>query len=214
MSCLMKDNHAPEDNNSGGVDSISLPDSVMRMWDLMLAVNPKWDFREWLHERAIDELELLAIDLKKEQLRARQRIYRLENLGRRVNPTTQDKDENQMNLFDTFEFENEMKTTIEKFDEEEENNEPSYLKYLSEFFGPNKSLDHPDDDPLLAVTSQLILMELEGLKNTGKGQLSSKQIIKELGKRGISEQEVEEGIDFLLTQEKIVEIDDDMFMAY
>ena len=147
-------------------------------------------------------------------MRARQRIYRLENLGRRVNPTTQDKDENQMNLFDTFEFENEMKTTIEKFDEEEENNEPSYLRYLSEFFGPNKSLDHPDDDPLLAVTSQLILMELEGLKNKGKGQLSSKQIIKELGKRGISEQEVEEGIDFLLTQEKIVEIDDDMFMAY
>ncbi len=96
MSCLMKDNPTPEDNNSGGVDSISLPDSVMRMWDLMLAVNPKWDFREWLHERAIDELELLAIDLKKEQLRARQRIYRLENLGRRVNPTTQDKDENQI----------------------------------------------------------------------------------------------------------------------
>ena len=35
-----------------------------------------------------------------------------------------------------------------------------------------------------------------------------------LGKRGISEQEVEEGIDFLLTQEKIVEIDDDMLMGY
>jgi len=210
----MKDNPAPEDNNSGGVDSISLPDSVMKMWDLMLAVNPKWNFREWLHERAIDELELLAIDLKKEQLRARQRIYRLENLGRRVNPLTPDKDKNQMNLFDTFEFENEIKTTIDKSNEEEEINEPSYLRYLSELFGPHKSLDYPDDDPLLAVTSQLILMKLEDLKSKGKEQLSSKQIIKELEKRGISEQEIEEGIDFLLTQEKIVETDDDVFMAY
>ncbi len=212
MSCLMKDNHAPEDNSSGEVDSISLPDSVMRMWDLMLAVNPKWDFREWLHERAIDELELLTIDLKKEKLRARQRIYRLENLGRRVTPAS-NKDEGQMNLFDTFEFESETKPTMEKLDEGE-SDEPSYLKFLSDFFNSNGTNDHPDDDPLLAVTSQLILMELESLKGKEKTQLSSKQITKELEKRGISEQEVEEGIDFLLTKEKIVEIDDDIFMAY
>ena len=44
--------------------------------------------------------------------------------------------------------------------------------------------------------------------------LSGKQIIVELSKRGISKIEVEEGIDFLLSQEKIVEVDDDIFMAY
>ncbi len=212
MCCLMKDNPAPEDNSSGEVDSISLPDSVMRMWDLMLAVNPKWDFREWLHERAIDELELLAIDLKKEQLRAKQRIYRLENLGRRLNPPTPEKDKGQMNLFDSFEFESQIKTTIEQSEDEE--NEPSYLRYLSDFFGSNNNIEFPDDDPLLAITSQLILMELEGVKSKDKRQLSSKQIIETLEKRGISEKEVEEGIDFLLTQEKIVEIDDDIFTAY
>lgn len=210
MSVLMKDNHSPEDHSSGEVESISLPDSVMKMWDLMLAVNPKWDFREWLHERAIDELELLAVDLKKEKLRAKQRIYRLENLGRRLSPP-KDKDKGQTNLFDLFEFEIEDNKTEE---EEEEPQEPSYLRYLSEFFGPSNSDKHPGDDPLLAVTSQLILMRLESEKGKGRGELSGKIIIKELGNKGISEQEVEEGIDFLLSQEKIVEVDNNVFMAY
>ena len=207
----MKDKHAPDEHGSGEVDSISLPDSVMRMWDLMLAVNPKWDFREWLHERAIDELEMLAIDLKKEKLRAKQRIFRLENLGRRLEPQKFEKDKAQTNLFDSFEFENEINKAIE---EEEESAEPSYLKYLSEFIGSNISSIHPGDDPLLAITSQLILMELEALKSKENSGLSSKQIIVELSKRGISKIEVEEGIDFLLSQEKIVEVDDDIFMAY
>ena len=208
----MKDKHAPDEHGSGEVDSISLPDSVMRMWDLMLAINPKWDFREWLHERAIDELEMLAIDLKKEKLRAKQRIFRLENLGRRLEPQKPEKDNGQTNLFDSFEFENKINKVIEE--EEEESPEPSYLKYLSEFFGPNTSSIHPGDDPLLAVTSQLILMELEGLKDKEDKGLSGKQIIVELSKRGISKIEIEEGIDFLLSQEKIVEVDDDIFMAY
>ncbi|HJM44807.1 MAG TPA: hypothetical protein QF644_02535 [Candidatus Poseidoniaceae archaeon] len=206
----MKDNPAPEDHSSGEVESISLPDSVMRMWDLMLAVNPKWDFREWLHERAIDELELLAVDLKKEKLRAKQRIYRLENLGRRLNPPEK-KDEGQTSLFDMFEFENKEEDIVK---EEEEISEPSYLRHLSDFFGSKNTEEHPGDDPLLAVTSQLILMRLEAEKSKGRGEVSSKQIIKELGKRGISEEEVEEGIDFLLTKEKIVETDNDVFMAY
>ena len=205
----MKDNHPPEDHSSGEVESISLPDSVMRMWDLMLAVNPKWDFREWLHERAIDELELLAVDLKKEQLRAKQRIYRLENLGRRLTPP-KEKDDAQTNLFDIFEFENK---NVEE-DLEEAEPEPSYLRYLSDFFNSGNSEESPGDDPLLAVTSQLILMKLEAEKGKGRGEVPSKKIIRELGKRGISEEEVEEGIDFLLSKEKIVEIDNDVFMAY
>ena len=57
-------------------------------------------------------------------------------------------------------------------------------------------------------------MELECLKNKEDKGLSGKQIIVELSKRGISKIEVEEGIDFLLSQEKIVEVDDDIFMAY
>ena len=109
----MKDKHAPDEHGSGEVDSISLPDSVMRMWDLMLAINPKWDFREWLHERAIDELEMLAIDLKKEKLRAKQRIFRLENLGRRLEPQKPEKDKGQTNLFDSFEFENKINKAID-----------------------------------------------------------------------------------------------------
>ena len=57
-------------------------------------------------------------------------------------------------------------------------------------------------------------MELEGLKDKEDKGLSGKQIIVELSKRGISKIEIEEGIDFLLSQEKIVEVDDDIFMAY
>ena len=208
----MKDTHLPEDKGSGEVESISLPDSVMRMWDLMLAVDPKWDFREWLHERAIDELELLAIDLKKEKLRASQRIFRLDNLSRRLSPSKFEKDKGQTNLFDVFEFENKTEKVNEK--EEEEVLEPSFLKHLSDFFDSNKNIEVPDDDPLLAVTSQIVLMELENVKMKGKGSLSIKQIISKLEKRDINENEIEESIDFLLGQEKIVEIDDDVFMAY
>lgn len=200
----------PEDHSSGEVESISLPDSVMRMWDLMLAVDPKWDFREWLHERAIDELEILAIDLKKEKLRASQRIFRLDNLSRRLNPPKFAKDKGQTNLFDAFEFE-----TVKKEDlEEEENQEPSFLKHLSEFFNINNNLDITNDDPLLAVTSQIVLMELENAKVNGKGALTIDQIINLLEKRDISTNEIEEGIDFLIGQEKIVEIDDDVFTIY
>ena len=57
-------------------------------------------------------------------------------------------------------------------------------------------------------------MKLESEKGKGRGEVPSKKIIRELGKRGISEAEVEEGIDFLLAKEKIVEIDNDVFMAY
>ena len=60
----------------------------------------------------------------------------------------------------------------------------------------------------------VIFLELEGLKDKENKGLSSKQIIVELSKRGISKIEIEEGIDFLLSQEKIVEVDDDIFMAY
>ena len=52
------------------------------------------------------------------------------------------------------------------------------------------------------------------LKDKEDKGLSGKQIIVELSKRGISKIEIEEGIDFLLSQEKIVEVDDDIFMAY
>ncbi len=207
----MKDNHLPEDQGSGEVESISLPDSVMRMWDLMLAVDPTWDFREWLHERAIDELELLAIDLKKEKLRASQRIFRLDNLSRRLTPPKSDKDKGQTNLFDAFEFENNSEKENEK---EEEAMEPSFLKHLSDFFDSNKNIDFADDDPLLAVTSQIVLMELENAKIKGTGALSINQIVTKLEKRDINEKEIEESIDFLLAQEKIVEIDDDLFMPY
>ncbi|MBJ23598.1 MAG: hypothetical protein CMB64_02895 [Euryarchaeota archaeon] len=207
----MKDNHLPEDQGSGEVESISLPDSVMRMWDLMLAVDPTWDFREWLHERAIDELELLAIDLKKEKLRASQRIFRLDNLSRRLTPPKSDKDKGQTNLFDAFEFENNSEKANEK---EEEVMEPSFLKHLSDFFDSNKNIDFADDDPLLAVTSQIVLMELENAKIKGTGALSINQIVTKLEKRDINEKEIEESIDFLLAQEKIVEIDDDLFMPY
>ncbi|RAH15481.1 MAG: hypothetical protein CMB56_003085 [Methanobacteriota archaeon] len=206
----MKDSHLPEDHGSGEVESISLPDSVMRMWDLMLAVDPKWDFREWLHERAVDELELLAIDLKKEKLRASQKIFRLDNLSRRLSPPKFQKDNYQTNLFDVFDFETK---NIDDTEKEDESYEPSFLRHLSELFNTNKNIELPDDDPLLAVTSQIVLMELEKAKSKDKGALTINQITSILEKRDISIAEIEEAINFLLCQEKIVEIDDDVFMA-
>ena len=46
-------------------------------------------------------------------------IFRLENLGRRLEPKKPEKDEAQTNLFDTFEFENETNKVVEEEEESE-----------------------------------------------------------------------------------------------
>ena len=37
------------------IDIKALPDSVARLWETMLRIEPNWDLSKWLDERAQDE---------------------------------------------------------------------------------------------------------------------------------------------------------------
>jgi len=101
----------PQDDGSGSprIDVRSLPDSVARLWETMLRLDPSWDLSEWLDKCATDELELVEGHLGRERLRLEQRLHRIETLVKRLRrqrevaerPTWTDP--NQRNLFDVYE---------------------------------------------------------------------------------------------------------------
>ena len=74
--------------------------------------------------------------------------------------------------------------------------------------------DTPNDDPLLALVSHLVLSELEDAQHGTGGPLTGKEIHKRMNVRGIDIRETEEAIDYLLKHESIIEIDDDVFIPY
>ena len=44
-------------------DVKTLPDSVARLWETMLRLDPSWNLADWLDERAGEELELVEAHL-------------------------------------------------------------------------------------------------------------------------------------------------------
>ena len=76
---------APEDGRkSPRIDVRTLPESVARLWETMLRVDPSWDLSSWLDERALEELELVESHLGRERLRLEQRLHRIETLVKRL----------------------------------------------------------------------------------------------------------------------------------
>ena len=90
------------------IDIKALPDSVARLWETMLRIEPNWDLSKWLDERAQDELELVEGHLGRERLRLEQRLHRIETLVKRlkrqreVTDGVRITDPNQKNLFDVY----------------------------------------------------------------------------------------------------------------
>ena len=55
---------APEDGRkSPRIDVRTLPESVARLWETMLRLDPSWDLSSWLDEKALEELELVESHL-------------------------------------------------------------------------------------------------------------------------------------------------------
>jgi len=101
---------SPDDGSgSPRIDVRSLPDSVARLWETMLRLDPSWDLSEWLDECATDELELVEGHLGRERLRLEQRLHRIETLVKRLRRQREVAerstwtDPNQRNLFDVYE---------------------------------------------------------------------------------------------------------------
>jgi len=194
----------PEDGSgSPRIDVRSLPESVARLWETMLRLDPSWDLSEWLDKRAGEELELVESHLGRERLRLEQRLHRIETLVKRLRRQREVverstwMDPHQKNLFDVYEKNTEMENLLQAEDEGE----------AAVDFG---SLD-ADDDPFLAIVSEHILGLIEESIERGEEQLHFDLLVAELEGFGIRTDEIDEAVSWLLHRRVIIELEEDSF---
>ena len=194
----------PEDGSeSPRIDVRSLPDSVARLWETMLRLDPSWDISEWLDKRATEELELVESHLGRESLRLEQRLHRIETLVKRLQRQREVVerstwiDPHQKNLFDVY----------EKNAEKKESREDDVEGDAAVDFG---SLD-ADDDPFLAIVSEHILGLIEESIESGEEQLHFDRLVAELEGFGIRTDEIDEAVAWLLHRRVIIELEEDSF---
>ena len=194
----------PEDGSgSPRIDVRSLPESVARLWETMLRLDPSWNLSEWLDERATEELELVESHLGRERLRLEQRMHRIETLVKRLRRQREVverstwMDPHQKNLFDVYEKDAE-EAGLEQVETEGE---------AAVDFG---SLD-TDDDPFLAIVSEHILGLIEESIEGGEEQLHFDRLVAELEGFGIRTDEIDEAVAWLLHRRVIIELEQDSF---
>ena len=194
----------PEDGSgSPRIDVRSLPESVARLWETRLRLDPSWDLSEWLDEQATDELELVESHLGRERLRLEQRLHRIETLVKRLRRQREVverstwMDPHQKNLFDVY----------EKDAQEEDSLQTEGEGEAAVDFG---SLD-ADDDPFLAIVSEHILGLIEESVQNGEEQLHFDRLVAELESFGIRTDEIDEAVAWLLHRRAIIELEEDSF---
>ena len=195
--------NSEEDKGGPKIDIRTLPESVSLLWEPMLRKNPNWDLSKWLDERAHEELELLESHLGREKLRYEQRLHRIENLSKQMSRrresagTSPLPDPNQRNLFDVYGPSEE----IPHGEGKETDGVPLVdLGTLS-----------TEDDLLLAYISQRILIVIEEANEKGKG-LHFDNIIRLMESPGITAEDIDESISWLLQKNEIIEIERDVFV--
>ena len=196
------------------IDASSLPEEVCHLWETMLRLDPSWDLHEWLALRAAEELRLVESKLGRERLRLEQRLHRVNTLAERLRRMGVNIDEvrwndpHQRNLFDSFSVEptnaalSERETDERESVDVEQHPAGALLDYL-----PGES----GDDPLLAIVAQLVLFEMEEAEGNGKLPLSLDGIGDSLQNRGISADELDEAVEWLLERGQIIEVAEDLF---
>ena len=195
---------SPDDGSgSPRIDVRSLPDSVARLWETMLRLDPSWDLSEWLDECATDELELVEGHLGRERLRLEQRLHRIETLVKRlrrqreVTERSTWTDPNQRNLFDVYEKDRSEAVSEDEVDEGE----------AAVDFG---SLD-AGDDPLLAIVSEHVLSVIEAALEEGTDRVPFDRLVDQLDAVGIRADEIDEAVAWLLQRRVISELEQDCF---
>ena len=196
---------APDDGGgSPRIDIRALPDSVARLWETMLRLDPSWDLADWLDERANEELGLVEGHLGRERLRLEQRLHRLETLVKRLKrqrevvERTTWTDPNQRNLFDVFEKDE----VVEKVEVDEG------LEGLPAVdFGSLEA----GDDPLLAIVAEHVISIIEKASDENPEPVHFDSLLEELTPIGIRVDEVDEAVAWLLQRSVIVELGEDAF---
>ena len=200
------DRTSDDGEGSPRIDVRALPESVARLWETMLRLDPSWDISVWLDERANEELQLVEGQLGRERLRLEQRLHRLETLAKRLKRQREIAegvvwtDPHQKNLFDVYEPENNSKEEITNKEQRDE--DFPAVDYTNLEIG---------DDPLLAIVAEHIMHILESLASKGLISIHFNALLQELTEIGIREEEVDEGITWLLQREMIVELEQDYF---
>ena len=198
------DRSGEEGRESPRIDVNALPDSLVRLWDTMLRIDPTWDLSSWLEERADEELELVEAHLGRERLRLEQRLHRIETLVKKLNRQRQVagpdllSDPHQKNLFDVFD---KTATSKESYEYPIENDEPVV----------SGGIMGVEDDPLLAIVAEHILGTIEVASLEDANPVHFDDIIEGLQPMGISVDEVDEAIAHLLQHRQIIEIEQDFF---
>lgn len=193
-----------EGGGSPRIDIRALPDSVARLWETMLRLDPSWDLADWLDERANEELGLVEGHLGRERLRLEQRLHRLETLVKRLKrqrevvERTTWTDPNQRNLFDVFE----KGEVVEKVEVDEG------LEGLPAVdFGSLEA----GDDPLLAIVAEHVISIIEKASDENPEPVNFDSLLEELTPLGIRADEVDEAVAWLLQRSVIVELGEDAF---
>ncbi len=189
------------------LDATTLPEKVQRLWETMLRLDPTWDMREWLSERAAEEMRLVGANLAREKIRFEQRISRIDALATRIT-REQDSEEQgprQCNLFDDFSGEVSSISDSEREEDDEWDPHPAtaHISYLSDDVG---------DDPLLAVCAQSILLSVEEAAEKNVLPMTLEEIGLALTPRGIDTEELVEALEWLLEKGKLIEVDENEFV--
>ena len=186
--------------------------------DAMLGVNPQWNVHDWLVEQANMAMDLLAIDLLREKVMVDQRLQRLDDLGRRLEPAEagaqESDDPHQRNLFDCFDL-NEPHALRGLGERATES--PSHGKMEAEEHHPSNIFldllpDANTDDPLLAIACQSVVMSIEQALASGEPVATLQAIFDHTRASNIDDAETDEALDHLLTTGMVLEVDDDCFI--
>ena len=195
----------------GLIDVTALPEPVRRMAEVMHGLDPEWSINTWLAQQAEQTLALIRHDLKRERILLEQRKFRLDDLASRIELDQITKDEHQMSIFDCFGLDQDriftglsQRKEGPRVEEGEAHGAEAFIELLP---------DDQGDDPLLAVACQLVVMIIDGEIEKGEPMATLNVIFQRMTSHGVSEDEIDEAIDHLLSTGGIIEVDDDCFLS-
>jgi hypothetical protein len=195
------------DRSEGKLRVDQMPPAVKRLADAMTGVDPHFDLEDWLTSKANEDLVVLDKDIERERIQLEQRMHRLETIAKRLNPEDiREIPQGQTNLFDCFDIPLPLKhltNRIEEIMDEEPHPAGAFINLL-----PDDNID----DPLLAVTAQMMLITAQERVGNGASWVELGDLYSSLIKNGISQEECDEALDHLLMTGQIHEIDDDCFI--
>ncbi|MGY8746302.1 MAG: hypothetical protein ACKVG2_07105 [Candidatus Poseidoniales archaeon] len=201
---MVGDSH---DRFEGKLEIDQLPLAVKRLSDIMLGIDASFDIEDWLIKKANDDMVLIELDIERERIQVEQRLHRLEALAKRMAPEDmREIPKGQTNLFDCFDIPLPLQylaNRVEEIVDEDPHPAGTFINLLP---------DSQCDDPLLAVTAQMMLIIAQEKVGNGASWAELDELFAPLLSNGIIPEECDEALDHLLMTGQIHEVDDDCFV--